>query len=279
LLLIRRRALAVSLLRLMLPSSAIFALSGLVMGILNSHQVFFIPALAPAMYQIGMILGLLLLSPVLGIFGLAWGVLAGALLHLLVQIPGLLRLKGSYTLSLGLDLPAVREVIRLMLPRLLGVAVVQLNFWINVRLASRMVDGSITGIQYGFMLMLMPQAAIAQSVAIAAMPTFSAQHARGQMAEMRTSLSATLRGLLLLSIPATMGLILLRTPLVVTLFQRGEFTPSSTQLVAWALLWYALGLVGHAMVEVLARAFYALHDTLTPVLVGAGAMSLNISLA
>jgi len=271
-----QEALTVQLLRLMLPSAIIFGLSGLIMGILNSHQIFFVPALAPSMYQIGMIFGVLALAPRMGIFGLAWGVIIGAALHLVLQLPSLLRLKGPYFPSLGLKLPAVREVIRLMLPRLLGVAVVQLNFLINVRLASQMSEGSVTGVQMGFALMLMPQAAIAQSIAIAAMPTFSAQYARGRLEEMRGSLSASLRGVLLLSIPATVGLILLRTPLVATLYQRGEFSPHSTQLVAWALLWYAAGLVGHSLVEILYRAFYAMHDTLTPVLVGVAAMTLNV---
>jgi putative peptidoglycan lipid II flippase len=127
--------------------------------------------------------------------------------------------------------------------------------------------------------MLMPQAAIAQSIAIAAMPTFSAQAALGRLDEMRASLAASLRGVLLLSMPAAVGLILLRRPIVALLYQRGEFSAQSTELVAWALLWYAAGLVGHSVVEVLARAFYALHDTRTPVIVGATAMGLNVALS
>jgi putative peptidoglycan lipid II flippase len=272
-----QEALTVQLMRLMLPSAVIFGLSGLVMGILNSYQVFFIPALAPAMYQVGMILGVLFLAPGMGIFGLAWGVLLGAALHLLIQIPLVRRQRGHYSLTLGLEQPDVREVGRLMGPRLLGVAVVQLNFWINIWLASLMVEGSVIGVSVAFMLMLMPQAAIAQSIAIAALPTFSAQAARSQMVEMRASLAATLRGILLLSLPASLGLILLRQPLIVLLYQRGEFTSRSTELVAWALLWYAAGLVGHSLVEILARAFYAMHDTKTPVFIGIGAMTLNMA--
>ena len=271
-----KEALTISLLRLMLPSAAIFAVSGLVMAILNSHQIFFLPALAPAMYQIGLIFGVLALAPRLGIYGLGWGVLLGAALHLVIQLPTLLRLKGAYSPVLGLEDANVREVGRLMLPRLLGVAAVQLNFWVNTRLASSMAEGSVTGIVLAFALMLMPQAAIAQSIAIAAMPTFSAQVALGKLAEMRASLSASLRGVLLLAIPASLGLIFLRQPLVVLLYQRGEFDAFSTQLVAWALLWYAAGLIGHSLVEILARAFYALHDTKTPVLVGVAAMGLNV---
>jgi putative peptidoglycan lipid II flippase len=271
-----KEALTVSLLRLMLPSAVIFGLSGLVMGMLNAHQVFFIPALTPAMYPLGIIFGVVVLAPRLGIYGLAWGVLIGALLHLVLQIPSLLRLKGKYAPTLGLGQSPVREVVRLMGPRLLGVAVVQLNFWVNTRLASYQPEGSVVAIQIAFALMLMPQAAIAQSVATAAMPTLSAQFARGQMKELRLTLAASLRGMLLLAIPASLGLILLRQPLIVMLYQRGEFTLRSTELVSWALLWYAAGLIGHCIMEVLARAFYALHDTRTPVAVGVVAMSLNV---
>ena len=269
----------IQLLRLMLPSSVIFGLSGLVMGILNSNQIFFFPALAPAMYQIGLIFGVLVLSPSLGIFGLGWGVLLGAGLHFCFQVPALIKLRGNYSLSLGLDSPDVVEVARLMGPRLLGVAVVQLNFWINTRLASQFSEGSLTGIVIAFSLMLMPQAAIAQSIAIAALPTFSAQIAQGRISEMRHSLAASLRGALVISLPATFGLIILRQPIIQLLYQRGAFNDRSTDLVAWALLWYTVGLIGHALVEILSRAFYSLHDTKTPVMVGAAAMSLNIILS
>jgi putative peptidoglycan lipid II flippase len=271
-----KEALTISLLRLMLPSAALFGVSGLVMGVLNAHQVFFIPALTPSMYQFGLIFGVLALSPRMGIYGLAWGVLIGAGLHLGLQIPSLLKLKGRYSPALGLEDPSVREVARLLGPRLLGVAVVQLNFWVNIGLASLQPEGSVTAIVTAFALMLMPQAAIAQSVAIAAMPTFAAQHALGRLDEMRRSLADSLRGVLLLAIPASLGLMLLRQPVIVLLYQRGAFDARSTELVSWALLWYAAGLVGHCLVEVLARSFYALHDTKTPVMVGAVAMGLNV---
>jgi putative peptidoglycan lipid II flippase len=127
--------------------------------------------------------------------------------------------------------------------------------------------------------MLMPQIVIAQAIAIAALPTFSAQVARGEISEMRESLATTLRGVVFLSLPASIGLIILRRPIVSMLFERGEFDSRSTDLVAWALLWYAAGLVGHALVEIISRAFYALKDTRTPVLVGAAAMGLNIILS
>jgi putative peptidoglycan lipid II flippase len=140
-----------------------------------------------------------------------------------------------------------------------------------------MPDGSLTGISLAFTLMIMPQAAIAQSVGIAALPTFSAQAARGRLDEMRHSLGAALRGILLLALPASLGLIVLRVPLVQLIYQHGEFDTRSTELVAWALLWYAGGLVAHSLLEVVTRAFFALKDTRTPTIVTSIAMGLNLA--
>jgi putative peptidoglycan lipid II flippase len=273
-----QQALTAQLLRILLIAPTIFGVSGLLMGILNAHQVFLWSALAPSMLWLGMIIGVLFFAPTLGIFGLAWGYVLGAVLHLLIQIPATLRLpERKYFRSFGLGFPAVREVGRLMGPRLLGVAAVQINFVINTILATGMaVVGSLSSLKYAWAIMTMPQVVIAQSIAIAALPTFSAQVARGKLSDMRSSLASTLRGVILLSVPSTVGLILLREPIIGMLFQRGAFTAYSTELVSWALLWYTVGLLGHGVVEILSRAFYALHDTKTPVLVSVGAMSLNI---
>jgi putative peptidoglycan lipid II flippase len=150
-----------------------------------------------------------------------------------------------------------------------------LNFLINTNLATNWV-GATTAISVSFALMLIPEAAIAQAAAIAALPTFSAQVARGKPEEMRSSLALLLRTVLSLALPASLGLILLRQPLVQLIYQGRQFDAHSTQLVAWALLWYSAGLVFHSIVEIVSRAFYALHDTRTPVTVGVAAMSLNI---
>ena len=269
-------ALTVNLLRIQSISAVLFGLGGLVISILNAHQIFLIPQITAAMYQIGQIFGVLVLARWMGIYGLAWGVVIGSALFLLIQLPMLFRLKGEFVPSLGLTNPNVRKVIRLMGPRVFGAAIVQLNFWVNINLASRMAEGSIISLSYGFALMLMAQAAIAQSVAIAAMPTFSAQHALGKVDEMRASLAATLRGIFLLALPASIGLILLARPIVSMLYERGEFNAVTTEMTAWALVWYAAGLVGHSVMEVLTRAFYAQHDTKTPVIIGTVAMGFNV---
>ncbi len=271
------QGLTAALMRILLISPIIFGISGLLMGILNVHQIFFWPALAPTMYWLGMIFGVVFMVPSMGIFGLAWGAVLGALMHLGIQIPAIWRLPGRrYFATFGLHFPAVYQVGRLMGPRLVGVAVVQLNFVVNTIIATSLAEGSLASLKYAWAIMTMPQVIIAQAIAIAALPTFSAQVARGELVEMRSSLGASLRGVLLLSIPATFGLIILREPIISMLFERGEFDMQSTEMVAWALLWYTLGLVGHSLVEITSRAFYALHDTKTPVIVGTAAMSLNV---
>lgn len=269
----------VSLLRLLLPTVVIFGLSGLVMGILNAHQRFWLPALAPAMYSLGQIGGVLFLPAGMGIYRLAAGALIGSLLHLLVQFPDLLKLGGRFKPMMGLDMPEVREVGKLMAPRVLGAAVVQINFIVNTVLALSLAEGSVSAVTLAFTWMLMPQAIIAQSIAIAALPTFSAQVALGKLDELRSSLAGALRGVIFLSLPAAVGLILIRTPLIRFLYEGGSFTARSTEMVTWALLWYAVGLPAHCLLEVVVRAFYALHDTRTPVGVGVAAMALNIALS
>jgi putative peptidoglycan lipid II flippase len=274
------QTLTVTLLRIMLPSITIFGLSGLLIGILNAHQKFWLPAIAPAMYSIGIIIGVFFFPHSWGIYRLAWGALFGSLLHLCIQLPGLVKLpERKYSLILGRGVPTVKTVLKLMGPRIFGVAVVQLNFIVNTIIALSLPEGSVSAISFAFTIMLMPQAAIAQSIAIASLPTFSAQAAQNKLDEMRSSLVSSLRGVLLLAMPASLGLILLRVPLVQFMYERGEFTAQSTQMVAWALLFYAAGLVGHSVVEVVSRAFYAVNNTRTPVIIGAIAMTINLGLS
>ena len=274
-----QQALTARLLQLMLLSPIIFGVSGIVMGALNAHQHFLLPALAPSVYNLSIIGGALLLGPRLGVMGMAVGVVVGAALHLLVQVPGLMRYGARYIPTLGLDDPSVREVGRLMAPRVLGTAVIQLNFVVNNSLASMMGEGAVSAINYAWLLMMLPQGVFAQAVGTAAFPTFAEQVARGERDEMRSTLAATLRAVFFLSIPATVGLLMLGRPLVGLLFERGAFEAGSTEAVTWALAFYALGLVGYAGLEIVARAFYALHDTLTPVWVGGLAMGLNVALS
>ncbi len=271
--------LTVRLLRLMLVTPIVFGISGIVMAALNAYQHFLLPAFAPSVYNLCIIGGAVILGPSLGVVGMAVGVVLGSVLHLVVQVPQLIRYDVRYVPTLGLANQSVREVGRLMAPRVLGTAVAQLNLVINNRFATQMGEGAVSAINFAWMLMLLPQGVFAQAVGTAVFPTFAEQAARGEREKMRKALSATLRGIFFLSIPATAGLIAVGKPVVSSLFERGAFESSSTEAVAWALTFFALGLVGHAGLEIVARAFYALHDTFTPVWVGGLTMALNVGLS
>jgi putative peptidoglycan lipid II flippase len=274
-----QQSLTAQLMRWMLVSTVIFGVSGVVMAILNARQHFLLPALAPVVYNAAIIAGVWFLGPSMGVRGAVVGVVLGSVGHLLLQVPGLWRQGLQFKPRLAPHDPGVREVGRLMVPRAFGQGAVELNYLVNVILASGMAAGSLAALNYGRIMMLLPEGVIAQSVAIAAFPTFSALAARGEKDELRHVLVVTLRSVLYLTLPAAVGLFLLREPLISLIFQGGAFDAQSTHATAWALMFYALGLVGHAMVEIVTRAFYALHDTRTPVMVGISAMLANIALS
>jgi len=274
-----QQALTAQLMQWMLLSTVVFGASGLIMGALNATQHFLLPAAAPVFYNLAIILGAWLLTPAFGILGLVIGVVAGAVAHLLVQLPGLWQARARYRPTLNIQDSGVREVMRLMGPRVLGLFFVQMHFLVNTILASGLSSGSLSALNYAWLLMLLPQGVFAQSIATAIFPTFAAQAATGQVVALRQSFSQLLRTILFLTIPAAAALYLLRIPLVALLFQRREFTAESTALVGYALQFYAVGLVAHAVVEITVRAFYAMHNTWTPVVVGIGAMLLNIGLS
>ncbi len=276
-------ALTARLMRIMLGATVIFSLSGLLMGVLHTHQHFLLPAIAPAVYNAGIIFGAVVLAPRMGVYGLAIGVVLGAVAHLGVQLPALARLRPRLRLLLGLGDPnvaeGIREVVRLMLPRMGGLAVVQLNFIVTTILASFLNPQALPSLDYAWRIMLLPQGVFALAVATAAFPTFAAQAARSELRAMQETFARILGAVLFLTMPAAVGLTLLREPVVALLLQRGAFGATSTAAVAWALLFYAPGLIGHSVVEITTRAFYALHDTMTPVLVGGAAMLVNIVLS
>jgi len=203
----------------------------------------------------------------------------GAGLHLAVQVPALLRVKFRYRLAFGLNVPGVREVLLLMGPRVLGLGVVQVNFWVNTALASGMVEGSVTALGVAFALMFTVIGILGQSVGTAVFPTLSTLGALKDADDFRRTLARVLSSVLFLSIPAGIGMAVVSRPVIALLFERGEWTSADTAGTAWALALFSVGLAGHTVLEILVRAFYALHDTWTPVKVGTATMLLNIALS
>ncbi|HVO41901.1 MAG TPA: murein biosynthesis integral membrane protein MurJ [Aggregatilineales bacterium] len=274
-----KQALTADLTRIMLGTVVVFSASGLVMAILNANQHFLTPALAPSMNNLGLILGALLLTPSLGVYGLAWGAVLGSLLHIGIQVPALIQAGLRLRPLPNIRVPGVIEVFLLMGPRVFGSAVVQINFIVNTALTSSMKSGSLTALQYAFALMFTVLGVLGQSVGTAVFPTLSALHAQGDQAGFRRTLADAMRRVLFMSVPATAGIIVLARPLVATIYQHGLWTVEATTATTWALRFFVIGLVAFALQEVFARAFFALQDTITPVIVGAGAVALNVALS
>ena len=266
--------LTVDLMRIMLLSPIIFGVSGILMAALNARQHFLLPALAPSVYNVGIIAGGAAAAimgggdPRTTVVGLAWGVVVGALGHLLIQLPGLRGRRARYSPVLTLHDPGVRQVLRLMGPRVLGLSFSEVNKFVILFLTGTMALGALPALNVAFRILIMPQGILGQALGIAAFPTLAALAARAAHGEMRSILSSSLRLILFLGLPATALLMLLAEPYVVILFERGLFDAEATTLVVAALRFYAIGLIALTAIEVVARGFYALSDTLTPVLAG-----------
>jgi putative peptidoglycan lipid II flippase len=275
----QQEALTVELLRILLLSPLFMGLGGWAMGILNARQHFALPALAPIFYNLAIIAGAVFLAPFLGIHGVAIGVVAGALLHFGVQVPGLRRVGMRYRLRLNVRDTGAAEVGKLLLPRIVGQAAFQANIVAMTSIASFLPRGSISALDYSYMLMILPHGVFAMSLATVTFPTMAAQYAEGNLDGVRRTLARAVKVLLFLTIPSAVGLFLLRFEIVASLFRFGLFGEESTALVADSLGFFALGLVAYAVVEVLTRGFYALHDTATPVAVSVGTVLLNLGIS
>ena len=269
----------VILMRLMLMSTVIFTISGLIMGIHHSHHHFLSPAIAPIFYNLGITAGAIFLTPQWGISGLAYGVIAGAILHCVIQLPQLLKYSLRYSFNLEIYNKSLRTIAKLMIPRTVGLSIWQINFWINTTICSGLPSGSLSALVIAFQVFTFPQAAIAQAIATAIFPKFSKQAALNHTHKMRQSLNSSLRGAFYLAIPASAGLYMLGKPIIELLFQNNTFSANSTSMVVWALNWYILGLIAHTAVEIITRAFYALKDTYTPMLIGGLSMIINVILS
>lgn len=266
------------LMRILLLGTLIFSVSGIVMGILQSHQHFTLPALAPLCFDVGILFGVLVLAPHWGGRGIATGAVIGAAAHLTIQIPGLIHYRARWWPQLGWREPMLWRVVRLMLPRVAGLGVFSLNFLIMTNLASRLGSGSVSALDWGWRLMQIPQTLLGTALGTVIFPTLAALSEMGDQAGKRASFAGSLRMLIVTCIPATAGLLIIGQPLL-SLLERGAFDASATQLVYQCLQFFALGLLAHAALEVVARSFYAEQDTLTPLWAALLGAALNLFLA
>lgn len=273
-----QQALATDLTHILLLQPLFLGLGGAAMGILNAEQQFLWPALAPVTYNLGIIFGALVLAPHFGVKGLAYGVVLGALGHFFTQLPALARTMHYYPVA-SIFVPGMRQVGVLLVPRMFGQAVFALNFVIVTNFASRLGEGRISAFQYGYTLFLLPHGVFALSVATVLFPTLSRLVGAGNWDEFRTQYGTTLRTVLFFVVPSTAALIALRTAIPEAIYQLGAFNSTSTDLTATALGALATGLVAYSVVEIVTRAFYALHDTRTPVIAGVLTIALNLPLS
>ncbi len=272
--------LTVQLMRVLLLSTVVFAMSSILTGTLHAHQHFLMPAIAPSMYSIGIIFGTLTLSPSKGIFGLAWGAVLGALLHLLIQIPAIIYYKVRWRPTLGWGNPALQRVAILMLPRVVDLLMARASIdWINSNIGSGLGEGRVSSLRYALQLMNTPWTLIGTAIGIAVFPTMATLAARKDVSAQRQALSGAMRAILTLALPAAVALIALGRPVIGILLEGGEFTSQSTDRVYYALQFYALALISQSILEVVVRAFAAQKDTLTPLLVSFGTTALNVGLA
>jgi putative peptidoglycan lipid II flippase len=270
--------LTIRMTRIMLLSPVLIGMGAVVTGILNSYQQFTVPAIAPLLYNFAIILAAIFLAPIIGVEGLAVGVAIGSLAHLAVQLPSLARVGQRYDLTIGLGHPGVRRVAWLMGPRTLGLAAGQLNFIVSTILASGLPEGSLTAYNYAFQLSQIPVGVIGVSIAVALFPTLSQDAALGRIGDIRHQVANAVRVLIFIAAPLTAIMVVLREPLTSVFYQYGLFSQSATDRTASTLLYFAIGLVGHIVVHVLTRAFYAMQDTKTPVAWALVAVAINIVL-
>lgn len=279
-----RLTLAVGLTKVVMPFLTLVAVAVAVGGMLNALRRFFIPALSPAAFNVGVLISAVTIVPLCSwygiptIYGIAIGTLVGGLGQIVLQLPTLYREGYRYRPIVSFSDPAMREILLLMGPGTLGLAAAQINLLVNTWLAWDQGEGAISALGFAFRLMYLPIGLFGVSIATAALPDVARHAGAGALAEVRRTVSSSLRMMLMLSLPATVGLIVLAVPIIEFIFQRGAFTAEGTQLTAMALMAYAPGLIGYSAVKIASPTFYALNDARTPVIISVTTIAINLAL-
>lgn len=269
----------VHLTRIILIGQLILTVGSFFVGVLQSFQRFIVPAMAGVMYNLGIILGIIFLSQKYGIAGAAFGVIIGAFLHALVQLPLILRLGFRPSFDINLLHSGVREIVKLMSIRTIGLAAERVNDAVGIILASLISTSSVTYLTFAQHLQMVPVGLFGATIAQAALPVLSAEKARGRPEEFKITLLTTLHQMLFLSLPATAILIVLRIPAVRLTFGASQFDWASTVLTGQTVAFMAIGLSAQAVSLLLVRAFYAIKDTKTPVSISIMTVIINIFLS
>lgn len=271
--------LAISLTHIMFIQTFFMALSGISQGILNSYNEFVAPAIGSVLYNLLIIIIGVLLVKQMGIRAFSYGVVIGAVFNFAIQIPALRRVGIHYHFSWNYKNPGFIKIMILMVPVLVGLSVVQLNFFVTQNLASSVGEGMISALNLAQKIMNLPIGIFGVAIATAIFPTLTALTARGEMASFRRNSSLGLRAIFLVTIPASFGLVALGEPLIKLLFQQGQFTASMSQITFQVLMYFCVGLFAYSGILVLNRSFYALKDTVTPLLAGVSTIIINVILS
>ncbi len=261
-------AIMASLLRVMLVAQLFFSVSGFLTGMIQSHQRFFVPALAPIVYNLGIIIGIVFLSPVIGIMGPAVGVVIGAVLHMAIQIPAAYHLGFRFSTKLDISNPGVREIVRLMPPRALALGIDQIEQLVAVILASLLAPGSLSLLNVARLLYSVPASLFGVTIGQAALPTLSKQSNDKDKTLFLKTLTETLTQVAFLALPMSVLFIILRVPIVRIVFGSRSFPWTATILTGKTLAILALSATFSAVMQLIIRGFYALHDTKTPLIIG-----------
>lgn len=269
-------ALTVNLTRVMFLSPLLLGMSAVFGGVLQSLKRFFIFSLAPIFYNLGIIFGILFLVPRWGIYGLGWGVVLGAFLHLVIQLPSVIKSGFRYRLIFNWADEGVRRLAKLMVPRTLTLAVSQLNFLAITVIASGLAAGSLAIFNLSYNIWTFPLGILAVSLATAAFPTLAQNASAKNWSGFAKNFSATFRQILFLIVPASALFIVLRAQIVRVILGTGKFDWTDTILTIRSLQYLALGLFAEALILLLVRGFFALEDTKTPFWLGLISSALRI---
>ncbi len=270
------RQLTVALTRIMFLSPILFGLSNIFSGILHYFNKFLVYSLAPILYNLGIIIGILFFFPLFGIFGLAYGVILGAVLHLFVQIPAAVSSGYKYKKLFNFNFPGLKRVFKLMIPRSIGAAAYHINLIVITAIASTLAAGSIAIFNLSNNLHYFPIGIIGISFALSVFPSLSRAWAEERKEDFLRGFSSSLRQILFFIIPITVLIFILRAQLVRMVLGTGEFGWLETRLTAASLGVFCLGILGNSLIPLFSRSFFALHDTKTPVVIGLLAMGLNV---